>query len=241
MSHSRFSFAVFGLAAIAAAASSASAASSSWTLRVPVQLQVWRDATSSFDVVADLGTTNTQILNGITIGNSTVYSISGQQYFDLSVGTNSGNPGSNDRGLRLIGITNGVLNQPYNNVTDRIQTNFLTNFTFNGAGTVNLFNVNSGYGLFGPSDSYLQQVGSSGGTGVYSAGNNPDSFQYVDNFGGSDANLGVRIVGDFEVGFEWTGYALTDVLQFSLPNTGVTIQQTVVPEPATMAVLLPVA
>jgi hypothetical protein len=221
---------------------------STWSLRAPVQLQVWNDSTSDWDVATNISTTNTQITNGITMvgngasstGNKLAFSLTGAEYTALNPG--AGQPNSNDHGLRLIGITDGVLLQPYDNAVDRLPTSFDLEVNLAGAGSVNIFNVQSDYGLLDASDNLLQLVGSSGFTQTYTAGNAVSSFGYQDNFGGANANQGTHIVGDFTINLEWSSFSPTDVLEFSLPLNGVTISEIAIPEPASLFLIcLPAA
>lgn len=216
---------------------------STWSLRVPIQLQVWNDSTSNYDVAANIPTTNTPITNGLTIvgngasssGNNLMFSLTGAQYAALNPG--AGTPGSNDHGIRLIGIVDGVLQQPYDNSVDRIATHFDAEVNLTGNGTVNVFNVQDDYGLNDASDNLLQLVGSSGFTQTYTSGDTTSSFGYQDNFGGADANLGTHIIGDFVISLDWSGFAPTDTLEFSLPSNGVMVSEIVLPEPASLGLL----
>ena len=63
------------------------------------------------------------------------------------------------------------------------------------------------------------------------------SFGYQDNFGGSDANQGTHIIGDFTINLDWSGFSPTDTLEFSLPSNGVMISEVAIPEPASLWLL----
>ena len=233
---------ICGLVVSALSSLPAFAGLSTWSLRAPVQLQVYHDSINNYDVVDNVPTTSTTIPNGLSVtgsgisSNTTnlVFSVTGDQYAALTPGAINAN---SDGGIRLIAITDAILLQPFDVVNQRITTSFDLGIVLTGNGAVNIFNVGTYYGLTDASDTYLQGVGSGGFSQVYTPGNNEANFQYVDDFNAGNVGQGTKIVSDWVIGLEWTGFAPDDVLEFSLPNTGVTIQQTVVPEPATLSLL----
>ncbi|HZZ43877.1 MAG TPA: hypothetical protein VFE58_13150 [Tepidisphaeraceae bacterium] len=229
-----FSLAFAGLASFSANA--VSAADSTWSFRVPVQLQYYSDDDNDYHVIGNLTTTEATIPNGITSvgnssdslgGNNLVFSLTGQQYDDLNADPTIG--------LRAISLEDAHLNQPYNPTVDRIDTGFNFGVILSG-GVVNMYEVDSDYSLINSTDD-LENVGSEGYAQIFTPGQSNSNFAYVDDFTIPNASDGTDIVGDFTINFTWSGYSPTDTLEFSFPDTGVTIQQVSIPEPTSLSLL----
>lgn len=213
----------------------ASADDSTWSMRA-IQLQTYNaDAGGWVPANVSVTTDTSPLVSGMKVfgtagddrgGNDRAFKLSASEF--QSGGTEL------NRGMRLIAVYDGVLNRPFNNVADSIVTAFKFAFNTSG-GVVDMFNVETGYGLFDGADNLLQLVGSSGATGLLESGYNEMDFQYVDGFGGADASQGTRIVGDFVINFDWTGTSDSDTLEFLIPQNSIDI--TMVPTPGAAALL----
>ncbi|MBS0191679.1 MAG: hypothetical protein U0573_11495 [Phycisphaerales bacterium] len=223
-----------GLFAAALTAGLAVADDSTWSYRA-LQLQYYNTESNQWlpsDVPVNYNTS--ALPNGIKLfgtgndrstSNPTLFSMTGGQY----------QPGGEGefRGMRLIAVVDGVLNRPWNNAYDKLNTAFKFQIITSG-GTFDMFNAQTDYGLLDASDNLLQLVGSSGATATFGPGTNDVNFQYVDGFGGPNAGDGTHIVADFVINFTWDGTA-NDSLVFNVDTSSIDIQQ--VPAPGALSVL----
>lgn len=213
----------------------ASADDSTWSMRA-IQLQTYNaDAGGWLPANVNVTTDTSPLVSGMKVSGTGADDLGGNdRAFKLSTSEFQSGGTELNRGMRLIAVFDGVLNRPFNNAFDRIVTAFKFAFNTTG-GTVDVFNVETGYGLLDGSDNLLQLVGSSGATGMFEAGYSEMNFPYVDGFGGDNAGQGTHIVGDFVINFDWTGTSDSDTLEFLIPQNSIDI--TLVPTPGAASLL----
>jgi hypothetical protein len=214
----------------------AEAAQTDWSLRA-IQLQYFNTEAGGWvpadiDVTVDTSTFD----NGIkTFGTSADSQGGNSRAFALTGADWKGETSGENRGMRLIGIYDANVTQPWNNSTDSIVTHFKFNFA-SSAGAVDVYFVDSGYGMLGNGDADLYDlVGSSGYSQVFDLGTGEVDGQYVDRFNNPDNVAGDHIVGSFIANFDWSGFGEADTFEFMIsPNS---IDITVVPAPGAMAMM----
>ena len=227
-----------GLVAVLTLPSGALATTSTWSFRGgSFQLQYYNPELGGWDVASTgLTADSASTANGVKLfgtgpdsndGSTNVFNLTGSTYI----------PGAGDgefRGMRLIAISDGWLDPNWNSEIDSIVTAFKFNVKTSG-GTLNVYNVQTDYGLNDAKDNLLYLVGSSGFSTSWEPGENGADFQYVDGFGGENAGQGVHVIGDFVINFEWTGMGESDTLEWNIPKDSIDINQVSTPAPGAAA------
>jgi len=232
---------LFGLVALASCAGVASAVPVTTWNYDGVSLQHVRNDDGEFwveyDYVANPGlepnVSGGAIPNGLELEaggslNDRAFSLTGATYRPTPPPPVTGNPASL-RGNRMIMTGTATIDgTQWDHPDDTIRTSFFFGFGFSG-GAVDMYAIETGFGLFDAANNPIGGVGSGTGFGVYDqpAGYG-FSFDFVDRFP-FDMNPVVRIEWSVAFYFDWSGYAPTDTFEFDMPS--VVIQAERIPAP----------
>ncbi len=239
----RSSAAVAAAALVTTLVGTASAAVvTSWTYQGS-NLEFARNDDGDFWGVYDNPSPNiagTPFNNGIKLASAnsespTVFTLSGEDYIPTPPPPTTGNTAL--RGNRLIMFgTASIDGSQWQHPDDTIRTQFEFGFGFSG-GEIDLYGVETSFGLFNASGDGIGGVGSGTSLGFFSepAGYG-FGFNFVDRFG-FDITSAVTIAWSVAIYFDWTNYAGNDTLQFDIPQNSVDIIAETIPTPGTAGLL----
>ncbi len=175
------------------------------------------DSTPLFDGIMLFGTGDSDL----------AFSLTGAEYVP-----SSGDP--TYRGNQLVISGTGTIDgAAWQHPQNFINTSFAFGLDFSG-GTIDLYNISTGFTLYNGLGEFLIGVGSGTSLGEFDPGGYGFGFVFEDRFP-FNYETAETFTWSVIIGFDWTGMADEDLMNFYIPQSSIDLQ--VLPEPGS-AVLL---